>query len=40
MNMKKNEMIASMTKHDIEIPNPIPTKLVLLEKILKFLRKY
>ena len=26
MNMKKGEMIAVMSKHDIEIPNPIPTK--------------
>ena len=34
MSMKKGEMIAVMSKHDIEIPNPIPTKLVLLEKIL------
>ena len=34
MNMKKGEMIAVMSKHDIEIPNPIPTKSVLLEKIL------
>ena len=34
MNMKKDEMIASMSKHDTEIPNPIPTKSVLLEKIL------
>ena len=32
--MKKDEMIAFMSKHDIEIPNPIPTKSVLLEKIL------
>ena len=31
MNMKKDEMIAFMSKHDIEIPNP---KSVLLEKIL------
>ena len=34
MSTKKGEMIAVMSKHDIEIPNPIPTKLVLLEKIL------
>ena len=34
MNMKKDEMIAFMSKHDIETPNPIPTKSVLLEKIL------
>ena len=34
MNMKKGEMIPVMSKHDIEIPNPIPTKSVLLEKIL------
>ena len=34
MNMKKDEMIAFMSKHDIEIPNPISTKSVLLEKIL------
>ena len=34
INMKKAEMIAVMLKHDTEIPNPIPTKPVLLEKIL------
>ena len=34
MNIKKDEMIAFMSKQDIEIPNPIPTKSVLLEKIL------
>ena len=34
MNMKKDEMIAFMSKHDIEIPNPISTKSVLWEKIL------
>ena len=34
MNIKKDEMIAFMSKHDIEIPTPIPTKSVLLEKIL------
>ena len=33
MNMKKDEMIAFMSKQDIEILYPIPTKLVLLEKI-------
>ena len=26
MNMKKDEMIAFMSKHDIEIPNPISVK--------------
>ena len=26
MNMEKGEMIAVMSKHDIEISNPIPTK--------------
>ena len=35
MNMKKDEMISFMLKHDIQIPNPIPTKSVLLETILK-----
>ena len=34
MNIKMDEMIAFMSKHDIEIPNPIPAKSVLLEKIL------
>ena len=34
VNMEKGEMIAVMSKHDIEIPNPIPTKSVLLKKIL------
>ena len=34
MNMKMNEMIVFMSKHDIEISNPIPTKSMLLEKIL------
>ena len=34
MNIKKDELIAFMSKHDIEIPNPIPTKSVLLEKII------
>ena len=37
-NMKKGEMIAVMSKHDIEIPNPIPTNSVLLEKILIILK--
>ena len=27
-----------MSKHDIEIPNPIPTKALLLEKILVLLK--
>ena len=31
--MKKDEMIAFMSKHDIEIPNLIPTNSVLLEKL-------
>ena len=34
INMKKGEMIAFVSKHDIQIPNPISTKSVLLEKIL------
>ena len=38
MNMKKDEMIAFMSKHNIEIPNPVPTKSVLLEKILIILK--
>ena len=38
MNMEKGEMIAIMSKHDIEIANPIPTKSVLLEKILIILK--
>ena len=38
MNMKKDEMIAVMSKHDIEILNPTPIKLVLLEKILIILK--
>ena len=38
MKMKKGEVIAAMSKHDIEISNPIPTKLVLLEKILIILK--
>ena len=33
MNMKKDEMIAFMLKHNTEIPNPFPVKPVLLEKI-------
>ena len=38
MNMKKDKLIAFMSKHDIKIPNPIPTKSVLLEKILIILK--
>ena len=38
MNMKKGEMIAVMSKHDIKIPNLVPTKSVLLEKILIILK--
>ena len=39
--MKKDEMIAFMSKHNIEILNMIPTKSVLLEKIiLKNIKKY
>ena len=38
MNMKKGEMIAVMSKHDIEIPNLISTKSVLLKKILIILK--
>ena len=38
MNMKKGEMIAVMSKHDIEILNPTPIKLVLLGKILIILK--
>ena len=34
LNIKKDEIIVFMSKHDIEIPNPIPRKSVLLEKIL------
>ena len=34
LNMKKDEMIAFMSKRDIEILNIIPTKSVLLEKII------
>ena len=33
MNMKKNDMIAFMINHGIEIPDPLPTKPVLLQKI-------
>ena len=36
--MKKDEMIAFMSKHNIEIMNMIPTKSVLLEKTI--LKKY
>lgn len=35
MNMKKNETIAFITKHDIEILNPIPTNPVLLGNLAK-----
>ena len=38
MNMKKDEMIAFMSKHDIEFPNPVPTKSALLGKILIILK--
>ena len=38
MNMKKDEMIAFMSKYNTEIPNPVPTKSVLLEKILIILK--
>ena len=38
MNMKKDKMIAFMLKQDIQIPNPIPTKSMLLEKILTVLK--
>ena len=38
MNMKKGEMIAVMSKQDIEIPNLISTKSALLEKILIILK--
>ena len=38
MKMKRGEVIAAMSKHDIEISNPVPTKLVLLEKILMILK--
>ena len=33
VNMKKNDMIAFMINHGIEIPDPLPTKPVLLQKI-------
>ena len=33
MNMEKNDTIAFMINHGIEIPNPLPTKPVLLQKI-------
>ena len=39
INMKKGEMIAFVSKHDIQIPNPISTKSVLLEKILQKILK-
>ena len=39
MNMKMDEMIAFMSKHDIEISNPIPTKSALFEKIRKKILK-
>ena len=32
--MKKDKMIAFMSKHDIEILHMVPTKSVLLEKII------
>ena len=38
MSMKKDEMIAFMSKHEIYISNPIPKKSVLLEKILIVLK--
>ena len=39
--VKKDEMIAFMSKHNIEILNMIPTNSVLLEKIiLKNIKKY
>ena len=38
MNMKTGEMTAAMSKNDIEISNPIPTRSVLLEKILIILK--
>ena len=34
MNIKKDEMIVFILNPDIEIPNPIPRKSVILEKIL------
>ena len=33
MAMRKDEMIGVMKKHDIDIPTPLQTKPVLLEKI-------
>ena len=33
INMKKDELIKYMIKQNIDIPNPIPAKPVLLEKI-------
>ena len=39
MSMKKDEIIAFMSKHDIKIPNPIPAKSVLLGKIRKKILK-
>ena len=38
-NVKKNEIIAFMSKHDIQILHPIPTKSVLLEKIIEKILK-
>ena len=38
MKMKKGEMIAIMSKHDIKIANAIPAKSPLLEKILIILK--
>ena len=38
MNIKKYKMIAFMSKHDTEIPNPISTKSVLLEKTIIILK--
>ena len=35
MNMKKDEIIAFMSKHDIEISNPIEVKLVFSKKFAK-----
>lgn len=39
MNGKKNETIAFITKHDIEILNPFPTEPVLLRDLAKKKRK-
>lgn len=33
--MKKDDLIKYMIKQNIDIPNPIPAKPVLLEKILE-----